>query len=65
MPCRCDLSHRVAPGWLDPDDARAELEQLAARERARQVPGEVDDEDSLERPHRDEEAISVDGRYSA
>lgn len=36
--------HRVAARWLDTDDAGAEPRELAARIRAGQVAGEVDDE---------------------
>ena len=47
-----DAAHRVAVGLLEPDDPRAEPQQLAGRERARQVAGHVDDEHPCERLHR-------------
>ena len=52
VPGRGDAAHRVALGRFDPDDPRAETQQLAGRERARQVAGQVDDEHPCERLHR-------------
>ena len=51
MPGRRGQAGRVALGWLDVDDAGTEAQELPARERSRQVPGEVDDEHALERLH--------------
>ena len=39
-----DVPHRVALGRLEPDDARAQSQQLAGGEGAREVAGQVDDE---------------------
>ena len=44
VPCRRGVAERVALRRLDPHDARAEAQKLAARVRARQVAREVDDE---------------------
>ena len=46
-----DTAHRVAAGLLEPHDPGAEPQQLAGRERARQVAGQVDDEHPCERLH--------------
>lgn len=46
-----DTSHRVAVRLLEPHHPRAEPQQLAGRERARQVAGQVDDEHPCERLH--------------
>ena len=45
------MAHRIALGRLDPDDARAKLEQLPGREGPGQVAGQVDDEHPGERLH--------------
>ncbi|MDX6411913.1 MAG: hypothetical protein QOE91_1429, partial [Gaiellaceae bacterium] len=37
--------------WLHPDDASTESKQLAARERARQVLREIDDEEACQWLH--------------
>ena len=50
IPFGRDIPHRVALRRLEPHDARAKAEQLAGRERPREVAGQVDDEQSLERP---------------
>ena len=63
MPARREVTHRVAAWRFEANDACSEVEQLAARERPRQVAGQVDDEDTVERAHGDEEAISVAGRF--
>jgi hypothetical protein len=49
--CQC-RPERIAAGRLDVDDPRAEAQQLAARERAGEQTGQVDDEQALERLHR-------------
>ena len=46
------VPHRVALGRLEPDDARAQSQQLAGGERTREVAGQVDDEHVRERLHR-------------
>ena len=51
MPGRRELLHRVAAGRQEPRDARAEPHQLAARERPREVPRQVDDQQARERLH--------------
>ncbi len=45
-------AHRVAARLLDANDPRAEPEELARRERPREVAGEIDDERPPERLHR-------------
>jgi hypothetical protein len=49
LPRRRVRAEQVALRRLDPDDARAQPEQLARRERPRRVAGEVDDEQARER----------------
>ena len=51
VPGTGDAAHRVAVGLLEPHDPCAEPQQLAGRERARQVAGQVDDEHPCERLH--------------
>ena len=48
-PSRRGRPQRIAARRLDPDDAGAEPHELAAGERDREVPGELDDEDALQR----------------
>ena len=52
VPGRRDVAHRIALRRLDPHHARAEPLQLPGRERAREVPRQVDDEMSGQRLHR-------------
>jgi hypothetical protein len=54
VPGRRELVQRIAAGRLEPHDARAEAQQLAARERPRQVARQVDDEQARERLHATE-----------
>ena len=49
VPGRSAPAHRVALGRLDAHHARAEPQQLAARVRAGEVAGELDDEDPCQR----------------
>ena len=49
IPSRCGRPQRIAARRLDPDDAGAEPHELAAGERDREVPGELHDQDALER----------------
>jgi len=49
VPVRGHVAHRVAVRRLEPHDPGAEPEELAARERAGQIPGQVDDEQAFER----------------
>ena len=53
VPCRRGVAERVAVRRLDPHDACAEPQKLAARVRARQVAREVDDEQARERWRHD------------
>ena len=46
------MAHRIALGRLEPHDAGPEPLQLPRCERAREVPGQVDDEMSGEGLHR-------------
>ena len=57
VPLRRDRPQRVAVGGLEPDDAGAEAEQLAACKWARQVPCQVDDEEPRQRLHRREPTL--------
>ena len=52
VPGRSCATQRIPSGRLDADDARAELEQLARRERAGEIAAEVDDQHSAQRLHR-------------
>jgi len=52
VPRRRGVPHRVAAGLLDANDPRPESRKLAGGERARQVPGQIDDERPPERLHR-------------
>ena len=49
VPVRGHVAHGVAVRRLEPHDPGAEPEELAARERTGQVPGQVDDEQAFER----------------
>src|SRR5439155_23195186 len=51
VPFRRDVAERIAVRRLEPHDTRAEAQQLAARERPRDVPREVDHELARERLH--------------
>ena len=49
VPAGRRLAHRIPARLLDPDDTCAESQQLGGRERARQVAGQVDDEQAFQR----------------
>ena len=51
IPGRCDRARRVAGRRLEPDDTRPEPQQLPARERTRQIAGEIDDQEPVQWPH--------------
>ena len=64
VPGRLDLAQRIARRRLEPDDAGAEPEQLAARERAREVPRQVDHQHARERFHRSDGSRGQSGRLA-